>query len=138
MWNNKKQQKLFSLMSNLQTYYHFQLDFQKVDQHTGGKWFIHGTKRRKDNQLQSQYNCVVMSGIQFWPTHSPNQRSKIRKTLQYYDVIVTLSGCYSGSQVYFCTQLQSCPGLSNHVIIQTNMTKPFHLNLSSASIQELV
>ena len=39
-------------MSNLQTYY-FKLDFQKVDQHTGGKWLIHGTKRRKDNQLQS-------------------------------------------------------------------------------------
>ena len=44
---------MFSLMSNLQTYYHFKLDFQKVDQHTGGKWLIHGTKRRKDNQLQS-------------------------------------------------------------------------------------
>ena len=54
MWNNQKQQKkLFSLMSNLQTYYHFKLDFQKVDQHTGGKWLICGTKRRKDNQLQS-------------------------------------------------------------------------------------
>ena len=24
-----------------------------MDQHTGGKWLIHGTKRRKDNQLQS-------------------------------------------------------------------------------------
>ena len=36
-------------MSNLQTNYHFKLDFQ----HTGGKWLIHGTKRRKDNQLQS-------------------------------------------------------------------------------------
>ena len=44
---------MFSPMSNLQTYYHFKLDFQKVDQHTGGKWLIHGTKRRKDNQLQS-------------------------------------------------------------------------------------
>ena len=53
MWNNQKQQKLFSLVSNLQIYYHFKLDFQKVDQHTGGKWLIHGTKRRKDNQLQS-------------------------------------------------------------------------------------
>ena len=41
-------------MSNLQTYYNFQLDFQKVGQHTGGKWLIHDTKRRKDNQLQSQ------------------------------------------------------------------------------------
>ena len=36
-------------MSNLQTYYHFKLDLQKVDQHTGGKWLIHG----KDNQLHS-------------------------------------------------------------------------------------
>ena len=27
--------------------------FQKVDQHAGGKWLIHDTKRRKDNQLQS-------------------------------------------------------------------------------------
>ena len=40
-------------MSNLQTDYHFKLYFQKVDQHTGGKWLIYGTKRRKDNQLQS-------------------------------------------------------------------------------------
>ena len=28
-------------------------DFQKVDQHAAGKWLIHDTKRRKDNQLQS-------------------------------------------------------------------------------------
>ena len=40
-------------MSNLQTYKHFQLNPPKVDQHTGGKWLIHGTKRHKDNQLQS-------------------------------------------------------------------------------------
>ena len=40
-------------MSSLQTYHYFKLDFQKVDQHTGGMWSIHGTKRRKDNQLQS-------------------------------------------------------------------------------------
>ena len=53
MWNNQKQQKMLSLMLNLQTYYHFKLDCQKVDQHTGGKWLIHGTKCRKDNQLQS-------------------------------------------------------------------------------------
>ena len=55
MWNNKKEtaKKLFSFVSNLQTYYHFLLDFQKVDQHTGGKWLIRGTKRRKDTQLQS-------------------------------------------------------------------------------------
>ena len=40
-------------MSNLHTHYHFKLHFQNVDQHTGGKLLIHGTKRRKDNQLQS-------------------------------------------------------------------------------------
>ena len=50
MWNNKNNKKLFSFMSNLQTYYHFKLNFQKVDQHTGSKWFIHGTKRHKDKQ----------------------------------------------------------------------------------------
>ena len=54
MWNKQKiTQKLLFFMSNLQTYYHFEIDFQKVDQHIGGKWLIHGTKRRKDNQLQS-------------------------------------------------------------------------------------
>ena len=40
-------------MSNLQTYYNFKLDFQKMNQHTEGKWLIHGTKHHKDNQLQS-------------------------------------------------------------------------------------
>ena len=40
-------------MSNSQTHYRFKLDFEKVDQHIGGKWLIHGTKCCKDNQLQS-------------------------------------------------------------------------------------
>ena len=39
-------------MWNLQTYYHFILDFRKLDQYTEGKWLIHGTKDHKDNQLQ--------------------------------------------------------------------------------------
>ena len=45
--------KLFAIMSNLQTHYHLKLDFQKVKEHAGGEWLIHGTKRHKDNQLQS-------------------------------------------------------------------------------------
>ena len=49
---SKTTNKLFSPMLNLQTYY-FKLDFQKVDQHTGGKWLIHGTKRRKDNSCKA-------------------------------------------------------------------------------------
>ena len=40
---------LLSFMAHLQNYYHCKL----VDQHTGGNWLIHGTKRHKDNQLQS-------------------------------------------------------------------------------------
>ena len=46
--------KLLSSMSNLQPNCCLKFDFQKVDQHAGGKWLIHDTKRRKDNQLQSQ------------------------------------------------------------------------------------
>ena len=40
-------------MSNLHTHFHFKLDFGKVDQHTGDKMLIHGSKHRKDNDLQS-------------------------------------------------------------------------------------
>ena len=53
-------------MSNLQTYYHFKLDFKNVDQHTGGKWLIHGTKRRKDDQLQSlelPYRYILVGNV---------------------------------------------------------------------------
>ena len=51
MWNNKKQQKI--VFPGVKLTNHFKLDLQKLDQHTGGKWLIHGTKRRKYNQLQS-------------------------------------------------------------------------------------
>ena len=69
MWNNNNKKKLFSFMSNLQTNYYFKLDFQKVDQHTGGKWLIHGTKPGKDNQLQSlEPPCVTTSLIRWVKT----------------------------------------------------------------------
>ena len=35
MWNDQKQQNIVFPYANLQTYYHFKLDFQKVDRHTG-------------------------------------------------------------------------------------------------------
>ena len=41
-----------SSMLNPQPYWCLKIDFQKVAQHAGGKWLIHDTKRRKDNQLQ--------------------------------------------------------------------------------------
>ena len=60
-------------MPNLQTYYHFKLDFQKLDQHTGGKWLIHDTKRRKDNQLQSITRDLLLTLFNFNP--SKNKQS---------------------------------------------------------------
>ena len=33
-----------------------------MDQHTGGKWLIDGTKRRKNNQLQSMEPPVEYTG----------------------------------------------------------------------------
>ena len=60
MWKNIKQKKNVFPMLNLQTYYHFKLDFQKKDQHTRGKWLIHSTKRHKDNHLQSlEFPCRI-------------------------------------------------------------------------------
>ena len=51
IWQNKKKKKknedLQSIMSNLQPNFCSKVDFLKVDQHTGGKWLIHDTKRRK-------------------------------------------------------------------------------------------
>ena len=79
MWNNRKK---ISLMLNLQTYYHFKLNFQKVDQHTGGKWLIHGTKRLKDNQLQSlehditEHDIKESKGNMFNPLFKENVQGK--------------------------------------------------------------
>ena len=48
----KMQQKRYFHL-HIQTYFNFKLDVQKVIQHTEGKWLIHSTRRRKDNQSQS-------------------------------------------------------------------------------------
>ena len=45
----KKQWKVVLHYVTLTNHYHFKLDFQ----HPAGKWFNHGTKHHKDNQLQS-------------------------------------------------------------------------------------
>ena len=56
----KIQKQIQSIMSNLQPNYCLKVDFQKLDKHTGGKWLIHDTKHRKDNQLQSlKLSCSI-------------------------------------------------------------------------------
>ena len=49
----KKKWDILSIMSHLQPNCCLKINFQKVDQHAGGKWLIYDTKCRKDNQLQS-------------------------------------------------------------------------------------
>ena len=46
-----RKQKLFSIMSNLQSHYNSKLDLKSG--YTIDKWIIHGTKHHKDIQLQS-------------------------------------------------------------------------------------
>ena len=53
-------------MLNLQAHYHIKLDFQKVDQHTGDKWLIHGTKHHKT------ISCKAWD----FPAEYPNIESK--------------------------------------------------------------
>ena len=51
--------KLFSIMSNLQTHYHFKLDCKKSGP-IYSKWLIHCTKYREDNYLQSlELHCRI-------------------------------------------------------------------------------
>ena len=65
---NKHLKNAFSVMSNLRTNYCLKLDFPKVDQHTGGKWLIQGSKHRMDNQLQNlELPCGISSRkVQLW------------------------------------------------------------------------
>ena len=51
--NTKQNEDLQSIISNLQPNCCLKVDFQRVDKHIGGKWLVHNTKHRKDNQLQS-------------------------------------------------------------------------------------
>ena len=74
----------FSGMSNLQGNFHLKLDFQNVDQHTGGKWLIHDTKHSKDNRLESwEYSSSVYKfylkwRMVTWSIYYFNRRSRGR------------------------------------------------------------
>ena len=53
MSNHKKKIIIHYVKPTAQLLFKIRFPKGKVDQHAGGKWLIHGTKRRKDNQLQS-------------------------------------------------------------------------------------
>ena len=46
-------------MSNLQPNCCLEFDFRKVDQHAGGKWLIHDTKRRKIETGPRSHDHIV-------------------------------------------------------------------------------
>ena len=59
MWNNQKQQKNVFLYLKLTNLLSFQTRFPKSGPTYRGKWFIHGTKRHKDNQYCKARNSPV-------------------------------------------------------------------------------
>ena len=67
--NTKQNEDILSIMSNLQPNCCLKIDFQKVDQHAKGKWLIHDTKRRKDNQLQTLKLPCRVSKLSNWMCH---------------------------------------------------------------------
>ena len=48
--NNNKYMKYHSELTHQLSFWNVS---RKVDHHSGGKWFIHGPKRRKEHQLLS-------------------------------------------------------------------------------------
>ena len=57
----KKQWKMALHYAELTDLLSLQTRFPKYDQQTGGKWLNHGTKHRKDNQLQSvEIPCRIL------------------------------------------------------------------------------
>ena len=52
-WTEARNNKYMKYHSKLTYQLQLWIVSRKVDYHAGGKWFIHGTKRRKENQLLS-------------------------------------------------------------------------------------
>ena len=68
-------------MSNLQPNCCLKIDFQKVDQHAGGKWLIHDSKRRKDNQLQCLKLRYRISKLSSWMWHEGVRRHHVESDI---------------------------------------------------------
>ena len=64
---------IFSIMSNLKNPLSFQTGLPKLDQPTGGKWLIHGTKHHKDCKFQSLELPHILGESLNMTERSPNQ-----------------------------------------------------------------
>ena len=90
-------------MSSLQNHYHYKLDFQKLDQHTEGKWIIYSTKHHRDIQFQSlEQHCKhprreckqdtkESEGNMFSPIFKRMSRAETSAHLQNQNYLVTAS-----------------------------------------------
>ena len=63
-------------MSNLQTYYHVKLDFQKVDQYTGCKWLIHSPVEYRSRECK--HDIKESKGNMFNPIFKENVQGQKR------------------------------------------------------------
>ena len=76
--NTKKWRYTIHYVKPIQPNCCLKIDFQKVDQHAGGKWLIHDTKRSKDNQLQSlKLPCNKINKID-------NRSSRVNVSLSWW------------------------------------------------------
>ena len=85
-------------MSNLQTYYHCKLDFENVDQHTGGQWLIHNTQNTMIISFkawnspveyfswESQYDIEESEGNLFNPIIKENVNNVTWYLYPYHDI----------------------------------------------------
>ena len=102
----QKNKDILSIMSNLQPNVSLNIDFQKVDQHAGGRWLIHDTKRRKDSQLQ-----ILFWRKQFYPI-----RKSIILSLQN-KAKNTCSDMHVYMPKLHCTLLRLISGQITHIVL---------------------
>ena len=129
--NTHTKKDILSIMSNLQPNCCLKFDFQKVDQHAIGKWLIHDTKRRKDNQLQSlKLPCRIskLSSLMWHKDWKELQTAKdsflqnIKRLPVVFslDVINTLFGSFWASQLKLKFRIMEI----NIIIRSTQSTRP--------------
>ena len=64
---------------------HLNLNVAELDHHTGGKWLVHGTKHRKENQLQmpeTPLSCRLSLGENIYQTKWKSIYSSIRSIIR--------------------------------------------------------
>ena len=99
-------------MSNLQTYYQFKLNFQKVDQQTGGQWLIHGNKRHFQSNIQgdcpgaetSKELCICKNVVKLFCA-SVSRSTKVTSYSNENVLVRYMTICYICDDWFVCMSL---------------------------------